>query len=79
MWKSIALNLGGIKASAKDGTLSLNKTAKSLQTVAGIDVYSDKKKGQIKDMMTIMTEVSQKWKSLTQEQKNGLAEAIAGK
>ena len=77
--KSIGMNLHGIKTSAKTGELSLNKTAKALSTVAGIDVYSDKKKGQLKSMTEILDEVQSKWSTFTDEQKAGLSEAIAGK
>ena len=70
--------MAGITASAKDGKLQLNKTAKTLKEVAGIDIYSDKKKGEIKDMISIFDELYQKWGSFTEEQQNGLAEAIAG-
>ena len=52
--KTIAINLAGIKANAKDGTLELNKTAKTLTEVAGIDIFEDKKTGQIKDMAQVM-------------------------
>lgn len=77
--KSIGINLNGIKANAKDGTLELNKTAKALQEVAGVDVYSDKKNGQLKTMTQILDEVYQKWETFNDEQKAGLSEAIAGK
>ena len=70
--------MAGITASAKDGSLQLNKTAKTLKEVAGIDIYSDKKKGEVKDMISIFDELYQKWGSFTEEQQNGLAEAIAG-
>ena len=77
--KSIAVNLASIKTSADSGEISLNKTALGLKEIAGIDVYSDKKNGQIKNMVQILDELQGKWSSLTQEQQNGLSEAIAGK
>lgn len=77
--KSMAINMAGVKASAKDGTLELNKTAKALQTIGGIDIYSDKKTGQVKDMMTILTELQAKYKDLSQDEQLALGEAIAGK
>nr|WP_312985538.1 hypothetical protein [Clostridioides sp.] len=77
--KSLAVNLAGVKASAKDGSLSLNKTALTLQKVAGIDVFADKKKTQMKDMTVILDEVAQKWGSLNDKEKKGLSEALGGK
>ena len=77
--KSIGINLAGVKANAKDGSVELNKTALALKEIAGIDVYSNKSKGEIKDMMTLLDEVKGKWTSLSDEQRKGLSEAIAGK
>lgn len=77
--KSIGINLAGVKANAKDGSVELNKTALALKEIAGIEVYSDKSKGEIKDMMTLLDEVKGKWASLSDEQRKGLSEAIAGK
>lgn len=77
--KSMAINMAGVKASAKDGTLELNKTAKALKEIGGIDIYSDKKTGQVKDMMTILTELQAKYKDLSQDEQLALGEAIAGK
>ena len=76
--KSIAINLGGISTSAKDGTLTLNKTAKSLQEIAGIDIFEDRQTGQVKDMVTILDELQAKWHTFTEEEQLGLANAIAG-
>lgn len=77
--KSIAINLAGMKANASEGTMELNKTAKALSEIAGIDVYADKKNGQIKNMVTILDEVQKKWGSLRDDQRKALSEAIAGK
>lgn len=68
-----------MKANAKEGTLELNKTAKALSEIAGIDVYTDSSKTSVKDMVTIIEEVKGKWGELTQAQQLGLSEAIAGK
>ena len=70
--------MAGIKADAKTGELALNKTALALKEIADIDVYSDKKKGEIKDMVTILDELYSRWGSFTEEEQLGLAEAIAG-
>lgn len=77
--KSMAINLAGVKASAKDGSLEMNKTAKALKEIGGIDIYADKKTGQVKDMMTILTELQGKYKDLSQDEQLALGEAIAGK
>ena len=52
--KSIAINLAGVTTSAKDGSIQLNKTGKVLKQIAGIDVFKDKQKTQVKDMAQIM-------------------------
>ncbi|HBG1420793.1 TPA: hypothetical protein LTV80_003137 [Clostridioides difficile] len=75
--------MSGIKASADSGKISLNKTAKTLQETAKINVL-DKQTGQVRDMMSILDELAEKWHSvgedaLTKNQKSGLAESISGK
>lgn len=77
--KSIAINFAGLSASAKNGSLVLNKTAKALKGIAGIDVYKDKTKGQLKSMVQLLDELHPKWGQLTDDQRAGLSEAIAGK
>lgn len=78
--KTIGINMSGIKASADSGKISLNKTAKTLQETAKINVL-DKQTGQVRDMMSILDELAEKWHSvgedaLTKNQKSGIAEAI---
>lgn len=77
--KTMATNLGGVKAAAKDGTVEMNRTAKALKEIAGIDVYSDKQTGEIKDMMTILKELNVVWDDLSQDKQLAIAESIAGK
>lgn len=77
--KTMATNLGGVKAAAKDGSLEMNRTAKALQTIAGIDIYSNKQKGEIKDMMTILKELNVVWDDLSEDKQLAIAESIAGK
>lgn len=77
--KSIAINFAGMSASAKDGSIKLNKTAMALQGIAGIDIYANKKTGQIKSMMQLIDELRPKWKNLRDDQRMALSEAIAGK
>ena len=76
--KSIAINLSGIKANAKTGNLELNKTAMALEKTAKIDIFTDSTKTQVKDIVSIMDEVKDKWASLTDVEQKGLSEAIAG-
>ena len=77
--KTISVALQGIKTSADTGELSLNKTAKGLREIGKIDIYSDKKTGQIKNMTQILDELASKWSNFNDEQRAGLSEAIAGK
>ena len=77
--RSLAVNFAGIKANAKEGTLELNKSAKTLKEVAGIDIFTDKSKTSVKDMMTLMDEINEKWDTLTDKEQKGLSEALAGK
>ena len=73
------MNLAGLTTSAKDGTIETNKTAKSLKEIAGIDIYSDKKTGQIKSMTELLGELRGKWKDLSEEEQLALSNAVAGK
>lgn len=77
--KSIAINMAGLQTSAKDGTITLNKTAKALDEIAGIDIYADKKTGQIKDMTVLLGELQSKWHTLSEEEQLALSNVIAGK
>lgn len=73
----MSINLGGLKTSAQDGTIELNKTAMALDKYAGIDVT--KPGGELMDTMEILTKLSSKWDGFTKQTKVGLGEAIAGK
>ena len=77
--RSLAINFAGLKTNAKDGTIEMNKTAKALKEVAGIDIFTDSSKTSVKDMMTLMDEINGKWDTLNERQQLGLSEAIAGK
>lgn len=77
--KTIAINLAGMKASAKDGSLDMNKTAMALKQIADVDIYSDKKNGELKNMVQILDEVQGKWKTMSDAEQKALSEAIAGK
>ena len=77
--KTIAINLAGMKASAKDGSLEVNKTAMALQQIAGVDIYEDKKTGKLKNMVQILDKVQEKWGSLSDAEQKALSESIAGK
>ena len=77
--RSLAINFAGIKTNAKEGTLEMNKSAKALKEIAGIDIFTDKSKTSVKDMMTLMDEIYDKWDGLTDVQRKGLSEGLAGK
>lgn len=77
--RTIAMRMAGVASSAKDGTIKTNQTAKALKTIAGIDIYSDKKAGKIKSMIQVFDELMPKWKNFTDEQRYALGEALAGK
>ena len=77
--RSLAINFAGIKTNAKEGTLEMNKSAKALKEIAGIDIFTDKSKTSVKDMMTLMDEIYDKWDGLTDVQQKGLSEGLAGK
>ena len=76
--KSIAINMAGIKADAYTGELALNKTALTLKEIAGIDVFEDKDKTKVKDMVDILDELYDRWGDFNEKEQLGLAEAIAG-
>ena len=61
-----------------NSSIQTNKTAKALKEIAGVDVF-DKQTGQVKDMNDILTEVADKYDSLSKNQKLALGEAIGGK
>lgn len=77
--KTIASRLSGIGYSTKEGRAEINKTGKALKDLAGIDIFKDKQKGQIKDMYQIFEELAEVWDTLNDEDKFALGEAIAGK
>lgn len=77
--RSLAINFAGIKTNAKEGTVEMNKSAKALKEIAGIDIFTDKSKTSVKDMMTLMDEIYDKWDGLTDVQQKGLSEGLAGK
>lgn len=49
-----------------------------MQETAKIDIFTDKSKTQVKDIVSILDEVKDKWASLTDVEQKGLSEAIAG-
>lgn len=77
--KALTVNLAGLKTSADTGTISLNKTGIALKTIAGIDIFTDKSQTKVKSMTTLLDEVNAKWDDLTDKERKGLANAIAGK
>lgn len=77
--KSITNNLAGLTTSAKDGTIATNKTAKALKEIAGIDIFTDETKTDVKSMPKLLDELNAKWDTLNGTQKKALSNAIAGK
>ena len=69
-------NLTGLKTSAKDGSIGLNKTANALKAV-GIDGLDSS--GNVRDMTEIRGELGNKWDTLSKKDRLALGEAIAGK
>lgn len=49
----------------------MNKSAKALKEIADIEVWN-KQTGQVKDMYSVMDELSGKWDSLSEAQQNAL-------
>lgn len=75
--KTILTNLNGLKTSAKDGSIGLNKTAKALKTIADVDVLDAN--GQVKDMNDILGELGEKYKTLDKNSRLAIGESIGGK
>lgn len=67
-----------MKASAKDGSITLNKTALALKEIAGIDVIKEGTTDEIKNMADIVAELGEKWKTLSDTERAALSEGIAG-
>ena len=76
--KSISINMAGIKSDAYTGEIALNKTALALKEIADIDVFADKDKTKIKDMVVILDELYDRWGDFNDPERQALSEAIAG-
>lgn len=76
--KSITSNLNAVTFSAKEEELMLNKTAKALKNLGGINV-ADMQKGTIKSAFNVLDELHDKWNTYTETEKAGLTEAIGMK
>ena len=76
--KTISANMSGVVASAKTGEVQMNKTAKVLKEMAGIDVWNEQT-GEVKDMYTVMGELNGVWGDLNESQRSAIAQTIAGK
>ena len=68
----------GLTTSAKDGSVQLTKAGKTLENLAGIEVW-DKQTGQVKDMYTVMDELYNKWGQFTEAEQKALGSTLAGK
>ena len=74
--KTILQNLTGLKTSAKDGSISMNKTALAIEKIAGIKMTDAN--GQMRDTFEILSDIGKIWDTLSKDNKSALAEAIAG-
>ena len=74
--KTILQNLTGLKTSAKDGSISMNKTALAIEKIAGIKMTDAN--GQMRDTFEILSDIGEIWDTLSKDNKSALAEAIAG-
>ena len=75
--KTIITRLNGVTYSLKTGNVEANRTAKAIKDVGGINMF-DEQTGQAKDMNEILGELAGKWDTYSKNQKNALAESIAG-
>lgn len=76
--RSISAGLSSITVSSKDGSIQLTKAGKALKEIAGIDVW-DKQTGSIMNMYDVMDELSNKWNTLSEDERTALGVSIAGK
>ena len=76
--KTLSANMTGLTTSAKDGSVQLTKAGKTLENLAGIEVW-DKQTGQVKDMYTVMDELYNKWGQFTEAEQKALGSTLAGK
>ena len=75
--KTIITRLNGVTYSLKTGNVEANRTAKAIKDGGGINMF-DEQTGQAKDMNEILGELAGKWDTYSKNQKNALAESIAG-
>ena len=73
--KTIYMRINDIKAGADDAEISLGNYTKKMADV-GISVLDAN--GRLRETGDVMTEVGQKWSSMTREQQTYLAETMAG-
>ena len=62
--KSMINNLAGLQTSAKDGSINLNKTAKALKEIAGIDIFTDKTQTAVKTAPQLLDELNKKLENI---------------
>ena len=75
--KTIITRLNGVTYSLKTGNVEANRTANAIKDVGGINMF-DEQTGQAKDMNEVLGELAGKWDTYSKNQKNALAEGIAG-
>lgn len=76
--KTIAVNINGVTYNAKEGEVTLNKTAKALREVAGIET-ADLAKGTTRPLFDVLNELHDKWDSLNDVEQKTVTEAIGSK
>ena len=76
--KTIAVNINGVTYNAKEGEVTLNKTAKALKEVAGIET-ADLAKGTTRPLFDVLNELHDKWDSLNDVEQKTVTEAIGNK
>ena len=76
--KTIAVNINGVTYNAKEGEVTLNKTAKALKEVAGIET-ADLAKGTTRPLFDVLNELHDKWDSLNDVKQKTVTEAIGTK
>ena len=76
-FKTMVNRLNGVTYSMKDGTIIANKTTQAFKELAGIDIVNWKT-NEVDDAYSIFSKLADKWDSMNDVQKNGIADALGG-
>lgn len=74
--KAMSVNLTGLKTSAEDGSIKLNKTELALNRIGLTCLDAN---GQVKSTYEILNDLGKVWDGLDSRDQNSIAEAIGGK